>query len=372
LAGLFPLLEGQEFDDLVKDIGERGLREKIVTFEGKILDGRNRFRACKSAHVEPLFREYRGKDPLGEVISLNLRRRHLDESQRAMVAARVANLGEGRPKKTGSIDPVSQGDASGLLNVSTPSVKRARVVLEKGAPELIAAVDQGKLAVSAASVIAANASQAAQRKAAENPIKAKEIAKQLKQKKQDENRERRVEALATKESAKPMPDRLYNVVYADPPWRYDGGFTTDNRKVENNYPTMTLDEIKALRPPAANDAVLFLWATSPLLPGALEVLKAWGFTYKTSAVWQKPGTGMGYYFRQNHELILVGVRGDIPTPPPKARPGSVFTCASARSEHSAKPTEVRAAIEAMYPRLPRVELFARDVPDGWDTWGLEA
>ena len=97
-ADLFPLLEGAELQSLADDIATNGLREKIWLYEGKILDGRNRWAACKLAKVEPQTREYRGSDPLGLVVSLNLKRRHLNESQRGMIAARLATLKQGRPQ----------------------------------------------------------------------------------------------------------------------------------------------------------------------------------------------------------------------------------------------------------------------------------
>lgn len=103
LADLFPLMQGREFDELVADIKAHGLREPITTLDGMILDGRNRWRACEAAGAEPRTCEYHGEDPLGWVVSLNLHRRHLDESQRAIVAAKIANLGDGQRKSASPI-----------------------------------------------------------------------------------------------------------------------------------------------------------------------------------------------------------------------------------------------------------------------------
>ena len=166
----------------------------------------------------------------------------------------------------------------------------------------------------------------------------------------------------------PMPADRYGVIYADPPWRYEHA-EADNREIENQYPTLLLDEIKALDVPAADDCVLFLWATSPKLAEAMEVVEAWGFIYRTCAVWVKDRIGMGYYFRQRHELLLVATRGRPGTPAPGERVGSVFE--APRGAHSAKPVSVREAIEAMYPDHPRIELFSRSKREGWEVWGNE-
>jgi N6-adenosine-specific RNA methylase IME4 len=160
------------------------------------------------------------------------------------------------------------------------------------------------------------------------------------------------------------------VVLADPPWRYEQGTVrVAADAIENHYPTMALDDIKALDVPAAADAALFLWAPSPKLPEALEVLNAWGFTYRTCAVWVKDRIGMGYYFRQRHELLLVGIRGNLPVPAEGSRPDSVIE--APRLAHSQKPPVVHDLIDAMYPGIPKVELFARIQRPGWYCWGNE-
>jgi hypothetical protein len=129
------------------------LKEPIALYEEKILDGRNRYRACLAANVEPRFVTFDGENPLAYVVSLNLHRRHLDESQRAMVADNIATLRHGGDRSKASIDALKQSEAAELLNVSRPSVQRARIVHEQGAPEVVQAVERGELAVSAAASI---------------------------------------------------------------------------------------------------------------------------------------------------------------------------------------------------------------------------
>ncbi len=166
--------------------------------------------------------------------------------------------------------------------------------------------------------------------------------------------------------------KVYGVLYADPPWRFEpySRETGMDRAADNHYPTMPLDAIKALKVPAAPDAVLFLWATAPMLVEALDVMRAWRFTYKSQFVWVKHKAGTGYWARNRHELLLIGTRGDIPAPSPEKRYDSVIEARAGR--HSAKPFVLHEMIEDMFPLLPRVEMFARATHTGWDAWGNEA
>jgi N6-adenosine-specific RNA methylase IME4 len=168
--------------------------------------------------------------------------------------------------------------------------------------------------------------------------------------------------------AGPVPEGLYQVLLADPPWRYDFA-TTPNRQIENHYPTMETEAIKALKVPAADDAVLYLWATAPLVPKSLEVMAAWGFEYKTQAVWDKEIIGMGYWFRGQHEVLLVGTRGTFSPPPESCRVPSVVR--GKRAKHSEKPDAVYQLIESAFPEARKIELFSRRARKGWSTWGNE-
>ena len=156
-ADVLPLLEGKALADLTADVKTNGLREPIVLFAGMILDGRNRWNACKAAGVEPRFVDYQGNDPLALVISMNVRRRHLDESQRSLIALRLANMRQGERtdlQPSANLRKVSQAEAAERLSVSERSVTFAALVLNEATPALLHAVEQGKIAVSLAAKLA--------------------------------------------------------------------------------------------------------------------------------------------------------------------------------------------------------------------------
>ena len=167
----------------------------------------------------------------------------------------------------------------------------------------------------------------------------------------------------------------FAIIYADPPWQYEnppmGG---TNRSIENHYPTMTLEEICAL--PVAEIAhehsVLFMWATSPKLYECMQVLDAWGFTYRTDMVWVKDKIGMGYYVRGKHESLLIARRGEMPPPGEDSRPDSVIE--APRLEHSAKPVVMYDILDRMYPGIRKIEMFGRapETRPLWFTWGNQA
>ena len=156
LANIFPLIEGAEFDELVASVSANGLRDPIILHEGMILDGRHRYRACVAAGVVPRFELLQeGSNALQYVIDRNLRRRHLNDNQRASVAAKIANLSRGRPpEENGPIGLINIGKSAKLMNVAPRQVRRARAVHERGVSELADALDRGEIAVSAAEKIA--------------------------------------------------------------------------------------------------------------------------------------------------------------------------------------------------------------------------
>lgn len=173
-------------------------------------------------------------------------------------------------------------------------------------------------------------------------------------------------------------EQKYNIIYADPPWEYSAWSKKAQKHVTKHYPTMRIQDIKALPVSklSAENSVLLLWATFPNLPLALETIKAWGFTYKTCAfTWIKQNKktpsvfwGMGYYTRSNAEVCLLATKGK-PLPRKSHKVHSVIF--SPIEKHSKKPDQARAGIEELFGALPRIELFARQRADGWDCWGNE-
>lgn len=168
----------------------------------------------------------------------------------------------------------------------------------------------------------------------------------------------------------------YQILYADPPWDY-AGRTQQNgvkavKSAKDHYNTMSLEDLKKLRveEKCADDALLFLWTSSPHLPQAIELMTAWGFDYKTIAfIWDKQKTNPGYYTLSRCEICLVGKRGRFPTPRGSRKEHQFLS--EMRGRHSKKPDEIRKRIERMFPTQKKLELFARETTEGWDVFGNE-
>lgn len=342
-ANLFPMMSDAELNTLIDDMKSNGYDQSspIITYQGMILDGRNRYRAAAEASVSPSIEEYKGNDPLAFVIRHNLNRRHLNESQRAVVASRLANMTREDVVKAGgyarqqtanlqSAGKVSQDRAAEMLNVSPRSVATIKAV-ERAAPELIEKIERGEMSAHRA----------------------------MREVKQNEYKNR---------PAASIPDNKYRVIYADPPWKYGNTMPDNFGEQADHYNLLSVSEIAALpiKELAEDNAVLFLWVTSPILEEAFEVVNAWGFKYKSSFIWDKVKHVMGHYNSVRHEILLVCVRGSC-QPDVKKLFDSVYS--EERTEHSVKPNFFRDVIDTIYPNGKRIELFARCPAAGWEVWG---
>jgi N6-adenosine-specific RNA methylase IME4 len=174
--------------------------------------------------------------------------------------------------------------------------------------------------------------------------------------------------------------KKYQIIYADPCWDYKGQTqhagekSSDTGGAIKHYPTMTLKELKELKPMidelADENCLIFMWSSSPHLDQAIELIKAWGFKWSTVGfVWDKQRVNPSFYTMSQCELCLIGKRGKIPQP--RGSRNTRQFISEMRGRHSAKPNEVRLRIESMFPSQNKIELFARERVDGWDCWGNE-
>jgi N6-adenosine-specific RNA methylase IME4 len=355
---LVPPLTTAEYNALKESIKTEGQQLPIIINQDfEILDGHHRNKACLELDIEPDFEVKHFEDKLSErlfVVEANLRRRQLnalDAVALSLEAERIIGL-RAKQKKEATYPqeggfglfttPCGSNEQNGIVNepihareiaaekagVSETTFHRAKTILEKGSPELQEKVREGKTSIAHAY----------------NVITTQENHK----------------------NPKPIPQGTFNVILADPPWQYN---LQKRGSTLGHYQDLSVNEICDLKPSSSEDAILFLWATNPKLPEALQVMQAWGFTYKTNLVWVKDKIGTGYYFRGQHELLLVGVKGSIGVPEEHNRPSSVLN--SARQEHSKKPTEVYELIEKMYPNRQYLEFYARNQREGWTSWGNE-
>jgi N6-adenosine-specific RNA methylase IME4/ParB-like chromosome segregation protein Spo0J len=368
VAELFPRMGEAEFNDLVNDIAKHGQREPVWTYQGALIDGRHRWQACERLRISCASREYEGGDVTAFVVSLNLKRRHLSDSQRAMVAASLANLNEGRPPETAQICAVSQASAAEMLNVSRRAVQHAVKVRDDATPELVEAVTAGRVSVSAAADVAELPKHEQREIVARGESEILKAAKEIRAKKAEDVRLKN-EELRRAAVAVPPPPGLYRTIVIDPPWPMEI-VDRDVRpaQVGMHYPTMSIDEIKRFSLPAGDDAIVYLWTTQRFLPAAFDVLEAWEFKYLVTMVWHKPGGPQPFNLPQyNCEFVLIGRRGNVPFMDTK----QFFTCFTAlRREHSRKPDEFYELVRRVSPG-PRIDMFSREPRDGFDQFGNE-
>ncbi len=364
-AALYDMLPEAELKLLAADIKDNGQQlPGVVTRDGLLLDGRNRQEACRIAGVEFKTVQWAGENdegasPTAYALSINGHRRHLTAGQRQLAGARAIPLFEAEAKarmKAGKA-PVEE----------TLAPRGARV-----GKAVAAAVTSGKAAALAAAATGASTRGVERMRGLLATAPAAEIEKIKTGEKSPgrvEREQKRAHQVAQVRVYQP-PAGEFAVIVADPPWKYgdqlDG---SDASRGGCPYPTMPLEEICALKPPAAADCVLWLWTTNAFLAdgSAARVVKEWGFESKTILTWIKPRMGLGRWLRNITEHCIVAVRGS-----PRVDLGNQTTVVSgASTAHSAKPAEFFAMVEGLCPSPSRIEMFAREARMGWVTTGAE-
>lgn len=360
-AEIFPRMSTEEFNALKTDIQQHGVREPIWTCKGQILDGRHRVQACQELGRVILTREYTGNDPVSFVISLNLKRRHLNASQLAFVALEIERL-EGEFAKQRQI----------TLAGTRPNAKPDDL------PELIPE-GRGEARDKAAETIGINPHYVTDAKliAREAPALAELVragAKTITQAKRELKEQKRKERRAANAKiiqSTPAATGVYSTIVVDPPWDWgDEGDVDQLGRARPTYQTMPIEKLLALpvNQYADIDAHLYLWITNRSLPKGFALLEAWGFRYVTCLTWCKPSFGMGNYFRGQTEQVLFGVKGSLPLK--RKDVGTFFHAPRGPLGHSSKPLAFYNLIESCSPG-PYLEMFSRAKRDGWSTWGAE-
>jgi N6-adenosine-specific RNA methylase IME4 len=389
LAGLFPMFSDGELDELAEDIKTRGQEQPVWVLDGKIIDGRNRDEACHRIGIDVWTKDYVGDDPLGFVLSLNLRRRHLTESQRAMVAAKLIDWERGMNQNTSGPANLQTREAARRLSISERAAAAAKRVRDQGAPALIEAIETGRISVNAGEALSWLARQAQEEalRTEEKQIIAK--AKAIRTERQQHSRMVRtsvISAIADRGTivAGEMPRAAFAIGYCDVPWQQEAWSDETGQDKGLRYPSMTVEELMALcagdQSPFTNDALLHFWATTNRIHHALKIIESWGFEYMSMITWDKVNIGMGRWVRDRTEHLLICKRGNFPgIDLYTAKPESLYS--EPKTEHSRKPVWFAEEIERLHPNMRKLELFQRrdSLQPGdirlngkWEFWGNQA
>ena len=356
---LFTDLSTDSYQQLKEDIEKRGIQDPLhITKENTIISGHQRQRIARELEIQVpcIIRDDLKEDWQIEeqLISDNLLRRHLSDYQKVVCSERLRDIERGKAKQR-------QGTRTDLKENFPVNFRESDKHKRETNAILANKVGMSGRQYDKARKIYHTAPEDIKEKWQSGELSTHGAYKKLQV---EEKKKRRKESTETP----PLPTDRYEVLYVDCPWRYDFSKDTSD-EIEQKYSTMTVQELKELDIPAAENAVIYMWATAPKLIEALEVMDAWGFTYKTNAIWDKEWIGMGFWFRGQHELLLVGTKGSFSPPKEKNRVSSVFR--KKREEHSKKPDEIQDHITEAFPNRKKIELFARRKKDGWASWGDE-
>lgn len=372
VANLFPMMKKKELRELADNIVQEGLQDRITLFEGKILDGRNRYRACEIAGIAPEFVEFKGKNPWEWIWSENAERRSITKEQKALIwlkknersgewEAKQKLIEEEANQKRSEAATQRSRKKDGTLASSgstTCATTGSRKNHEVGQEARAKASKTNRGAIARAEVLRKERPDLAQ----EVMMGRMKMAAALRQAK----KEKILEQIDNEEI--PLPTGRFRTIVADPPWPYTNRATDDTHRGRNPYADMSLEEIEALPvgDRAHDDSILLLWTTASFLHQAFHCLNAWGFTYKTALVWYKVNIGLGDWLRNVNEFCLLAVRGK----PVVNLTNQSTHIEEKRRQHSRKPKAFFRLVEELCPG-PRLEMFAREKREGWSSWGAE-
>ena len=375
---LIPALSAEEYAQLEANILEEGIREPIITWNGYIIDGHNRFSIAKRFDLEyKTTSKHFSNENLVKIWMLDNQfgKRNLTDAQRYLNRNDKRKLLKAQGKKK-QIQTLKQGNKTPDLSTidktethntrkeianelgwSTGKVAMADVVFKKATPEVIEKVNKSEVSINAAY----------------KEIKKEEKKEELQEKKKEY--EKRIESNTNNEFKIDIfnTNETFRVIYADPAWSYnDKQDTPQLGGASKHYDTMSIAELSKLpvNKISEKNSILFLWVTSPLLEDAFKVVSSWGFKYKTSFIWDKVKHNMGHYNSVRHEILLVCTKGSC-TPDNKVLYNSVQRI-ERNNNHSEKPIEFLNIIDNLYSYGNKLEMFCRTIKkEKWYGWGNE-
>lgn len=366
LEVLIPPLTSEEFKQLERNILEEGIRDPLVTWNGILVDGHNRYRIAQEYDIdfETVEKEFADINAVKEwMINNQFGRRNLPAYERGKLALRLKDIYTQKAKETKaekvshyrqtgevcqiSDKPDTKKDLAKIANVSHDTINKIEKIEAKASDEVKQKLSIGTMSINEAY---------------------KEIKKEEKKVERVELIQKQIEDI--EEGLLPDLVGLFDVISVDPPWPYEGesknitSFDSVGRRVANPYPEMSIEQIKDIELPLMENAVVLLWTTHKFLPHAFEILKEWNLDYKATLVWNKEKIGMGAWFRMQCEFCLVGVKGK----PYWENTTYRDIIIESRREHSRKPDSFFEMIEKI-TMGNRLEYFSREKREGWKVFG---
>ena len=365
LEVLIPPLTSEEFKQLERNILEEGIRDPLVTWNGILVDGHNRYRIAQEYDIDfvTVEKEFADMNAVKEwMINNQFGRRNLNNYQRSVLALQLEDVFKAKakenqirkpdfvPQKSAEQKVETRQEIAKVANVSHDTISKVKKIEATASPEIKAKVSTGQISIN-------------------------EAFKEIKKEEKIDERKKDIERQLFDIESGNLPELLgkYEVIAIDPPWAYEekGGLSSTDYNPETTrgtttYPTMKVSEIKEINLPLTDNAVLFLWTTHAFLKDAFEILEHWNLKYKATLVWDKERMGMGRTIRLQCEFCLIAFKGN-----------PIFNGSSerdiireARREHSRKP-------DAFYQYVERstigrkLEYFSREKRTNWEIYGNE-
>jgi N6-adenosine-specific RNA methylase IME4 len=379
---LIPPLTAEEFKQLETNCIDEGIRDAIVTWNGFIIDGHNRYKIATDWQLsfKTIEKAFESEEAVKEWMIINqFGRRNLSNYDRAKLGLELEHIfaqkAKANKKLSGEIygkviqkseqpislfqedNPIKEieiikpitaiKEVAKIANVSHDTIAKVKVIEQNAAPEIKEKLSTGEISINQAY---------------------KDIKKEEKKEERVNEIKQQIEAVESGEL--PELKGVFDIISFDPPWPYEGEskeittYDPNGRRVANPYPEMSIEQIKLIEVPSSDNSVVFLWTTHKFINDAFDILKTWGFQYKATLVWDKEKMGMGAWLRMQCEFCLIGIKGKPYWDNTKYRD----IIRESRREHSRKPDSFFEMVENI--TLGRkLEYFSREKRNGWEVFG---